>query len=220
MKKRDGRSGYIARRILDGDDIQDITREEPGYMMLHMGQVVAFKKQIEHDKKRKRDLTPIEWELEKGGIEGHQIISWLNLNVRHVRPFKQKQLYVWSSQPDLGKTGIARTLSETLSVCWWMKWEDFDDQYQDGLWDLLVVDEWKGQRKLQYMNELLQGGQLPLRVKGSQRLKDENTPIIILSNYSPENSYKDVSEEAIATLLTRIEVIELTEFISIKVKCP
>ncbi len=205
---------------MGGDDIQDITAEEPGYVMMHMRQIREFQEHLEHDKKRKRDLTPLVWEMDHGAMAGMQIIEWLNANIRHPREFKQKQLYIWSDTPDVGKTSIARTLSESLSVCWWMKWEDFDDQYQDGLWDLIVIDEWKGQRKLQYMNELLQGGQLPLRVKGSQRLKSESTPILILSNYCPEESYREVAASAIATFLTRIQVVQIKQFTSIKLICP
>ena len=85
--------------------------------------------------------------------------------------------------------------------------EEFYDSYEDGCFDLVVLDEYKHQKRLQFLNAWCDGQPLPLRRKGSQTVKTDNLPLIICSNFSPEECYRPgVGRDA---LLDRFVVVEL-----------
>lgn len=86
--------------------------------------------------------------------------------------------------------------------------EDFYDLYDDDLYDLVCLDEFRGQKTIQFLNLWLQGG-LPMSVrkKGSQGLKRKNLPMIICSNFALENVYKDANKiDSLRTRLLEVEV--------------
>jgi len=64
---------------------------------------------------------------------------------------------------------------------------------------------------LGFMNQFLQGGEMCLKKKGSQYLKTKNLPVIILSNFSPIQSYSKVQAISLLAFEARLKVIELTE---------
>lgn len=79
------------------------------------------------------------------------------------------------------------------------------------MYDLAVIDEFRGSDKpLGWLNLWLQGNPMPLRKKGSQYTKEQNIPTIILSNYSPREAYSKVPDHILGTLLSRLEVISVT----------
>jgi hypothetical protein len=206
----------MAKRILEGDTLDDLIEEDPGFVLLHAKQIKEFVTLHENSKKRKRDKDPMTFELVEGGTEALQVVAWLNSNIRKPREFKQKQLWLWSNEPNMGKTSLAIYLDSLLSVIWWQKFEDFDCAYQDGAFDLAILDEFKGQRRLQYMNEVLQGGPTQLRQKNGRVMKRDRLPFIILSNYPPAGAYPNLTEDSITLLEARLTVIQLTSFIKIK----
>ena len=87
--------------------------------------------------------------------------------------------------------------------------EDFYDFYEDENYDLVVLDEFRGQKTIQFLNMWTQGGIMNVRKKGSQTMKTRNLPFIVLSNYPLDLVYKDPSK--IETLKTRFLEIALTE---------
>lgn len=46
-------------------------------------------------------------------------------------------------------------------------------------------------------------------------MKMKNLPVIILSNYLLEDAYKNSDEEKLETLRSRLEIVEVQEFIDI-----
>ena len=71
--------------------------------------------------------------------------------------------------------------------------EDFYDGYEDGCYDLVVMDEFKSHKKIQFLNAWCDGQPLPLRQKGCQSVKNDNLPLIVCSNFSIENCYHEGS---------------------------
>jgi len=136
------------------------------------------------------------------------IARWLNQNICEVRRHKQLQLWIFGP-PDCGKSTLLMELDRRLRVLWMQKEEDFMDMWEDGSYDLVVIDEFKGQKKLTFLNEFLEGVPLCLRVKGSQRMKRDNVPVIICSNGSPKDCYHNVEERWLEPLLARLTVVEL-----------
>ena len=91
--------------------------------------------------------------------------------------------------------------------------EEFYDQYSDD-YDLVVMDEFKGQKKITFLNEFLQGSTMSIRKKGSQGIKQKNLPVIILSNLTLETCYRKANEDGrLDSLRARLEIVEVDSFI-------
>ena len=149
------------------------------------------------------DSVPEGWYPELG-----MILEWLDLNIKgEQRALSAKHLYI-HGPTGIGKTSLVDKLREYLSVYDVPHSEDFYDYYQDGVYDLAVMDEFKANKQLQWMNLWLQGFQMTLRVKGAQRIKKQNLPTLILSNYSVEESYKNKNQNQLAPLFRRLTVLK------------
>lgn len=108
------------------------------------------------------------------------------------------------------------TLEQYLSIYWIPIDEEFYDEWIDHHYDLAVLDEFKGQKTVQWLNRFLQGGPMSIRKKGSQGRKTQNIPVIILSNFSLEECYPKVAENnsgRLDTLKERLQLVPVTEFI-------
>ena len=77
---------------------------------------------------------------------------------------RQKQLWLWGP-PGIGKTRFLSYLRARLRVYDMPKDEDFYDSYEDGCYDLVVMDEFKSHKKIQFLNAWCDGQPLPLRQK-------------------------------------------------------
>ncbi len=92
--------------------------------------------------------------------------------------------------------------------------EDFYDSYDEEFHQLVVFDEFRGQKKLCTLNRWLQGGDFTVARKGSQFVKTKNLPFIFLSNFSPQAAYPKMSlanDPSFSAFLARITVIEVTQ---------
>lgn len=103
--------------------------------------------------------------------------------------------------------------------------EQWDSGFGTHDWDLIVLDEFLGQRSVTYMNELCEGGHMWMSQKGEQPvLKTKNIPVIVLSNHSLEEIYSKVAKETpvlFKALLSRFEIVyvgETVHTINIKMK--
>ena len=121
------------------------------------------------------------------------IADWLNSNIKSTRSFKQKQLYV-SGPPNSRKTTLLLKLLEYLRG-YEIPTEVFYDLYLDPEPDLCWMDEYKGQKTIQWLNLFSQGAPMTLPVKGAQRLKVKNPPLIIMSNLTLEQVYHKTMEK-------------------------
>lgn len=144
-----------------------------------------------------------------------RVMAWLarNLDWRDRVP-KQKQLYLWSKIPNVGKTSLVSILTQSIrsyiapTVTHWM--DGFDDSY-----DLLIFEEWAGSFPLCLMNQILDGQNCQIPMRGCTFLKKKNIPVIICSNVPPIESYKNINFNRLHAFEARLEEFELTEFLCI-----
>jgi len=141
-----------------------------------------------------------------------QIATWISLNIRQPRKFKAPQLFI-HGPPNLGKTSLVEWLEKSLSVYHMPINEEFYDHYSDD-YDLVVIDEFKHQFKIQWLNQFLQGSPMTIRKKGSQTMKYKNLPVVILSNFSLAQCYPvAAATDKLDSLKTRLEIVEVESFI-------
>ncbi len=92
------------------------------------------------------------------------------------------------------------------------------DDYEDSEYDLIVFDEYKGQKSITWMNGFVQGSPFPVYRRYNSTIKTKNLPIIVLSNYSIEEAYSKVNmfhPERLDTVRTRFQVEHVVSFINI-----
>jgi len=211
-KKRAQLNTTVATSIMEGKSLSEINQDHPGYVMLNKRKLEEYESWIQcmKAKKSKIDWVPVPFE----GLtdSNKQIAEWIWNNIRKPRKFKAPQLYIHGPR-NLGKTSLVEWLEKSLSVYHMPTTEEFYDHYSDD-YDLVVIDEFKGQKTLQFMNQFLQGSPMTIRKKGSQSMKYKNLPVVILSNYTLSECYpKAANDGRLDTLLVRLNVIEIDSFI-------
>lgn len=210
--KKEKTSDKVARLIDEGKTLAQVKEEERGYFLMNKRKIEDYATWVECEKARKSKIDWIPPKLD--GLTGAnlQIAEWICKNIRQTRSFKAPQLFI-TGKPNLGKTSLVEWLKRSLSVYLFPMEEDFYDHYTDSD-DLVVLDEFKGQKKITFLNELLQGSTMSIRKKGTQGIKQKNIPIIILSNLTLEACYKKANEDGrLDSLRSRLLIVEVTKFI-------
>lgn len=211
-KKKAGKSTDIAKLIMEGKSMAEVNEVDPGYFMLNKRKLEDYETWVKctQNKKSKKEWIPPP--LDGLTDANKQIAEWISLNVRQPRKFKDPQLFI-TGPKNLGKTSLIEWLEKYLSVYHIPQTEDFYDLYSDDH-DLVVFDEFKGQKTIQWMNLFLQGAPMNIRKKGSQYMKMKNLPVIILSNYSLGDCYPKARDDGrLDTLQSRLTVVEIDSFI-------
>jgi len=117
----------------------------------------------------------------------------------------------------MGKSTLIRNLNNYLSIYYVPRDDgEFCDEYEDGIYDLIVLDEFTNKKTMQWMNQLLDGQTCYLKKKGGQILKKDNLPVIILSNFSLEQNYPRLNESGmLEPLISRLKIVNVQSFINV-----
>lgn len=169
---------------------------------------------IAYCQKRRRSARVSSWK--RINVEGlfrqsKVIAQWLNSNVRVPRTFKQPQLYI-HGPPGKGKTHLVEILRSYLSVYSFPK-KRYHDLWMDGVYDIAVLDEYKGEQAPSELNEFLQGSSMYLDQKFAGVMKHQNIPMIILSMYSLEDllELKKIDLMEYKAFYARLLVVEVKQ---------
>lgn len=208
----------VATHLREGGNWKQLvlTSEHSGFVMLNFRKIEEYESALKRAKAAESALASKEaWRyvdvLPSMSSSEQLIVQWMNKNLGGIsRTLGEAQLYVHGTT-GVGKTHLVqklRTFFRVYDVC--MN-EDWMDDYCDEDYDLVVMEEFKGQKQITWMNQFLDGQPCPLRRRGkSAYLKTKNLPVIILSNWSLERAYKNSSEEKLAPLLRRLFVVDTT----------
>jgi len=212
--KKAPKNETVAKMLMDGKSMVEVNEHDPGYVMINKRKLEEYGtwvRLLKHRKEKEDYVPPTIEGLNEADL---QIAQWITANIRSSRRFKAPQLFIYGER-NRGKTSLIEHLEKSLSVYHIPVTEDFYDAYDDD-YDLAVMDEFKGQKTLQWMNEFLQGSKMTLRKKGSQYLKTKNIPVIILSNYSLSECYpKAAMDGRLSTLEARLEVVHIERFMNV-----
>jgi len=209
----------VAALVQEGKNFAEIWAEHPGFALVHRGQIeqaVAFWA-LKRRLSEMPGIAPCQTS-EAMPFQAFVVATWLNQNVvgRPDREFRTRQLYIHGAT-QLGKTTLVMELRKYLSVYDIPADEEYCDFYEDGMYDLAVLDEFEGQRSIQWMNRWLDGSPFTLRKKGAQVVKEKNIPTMILSNLAPAEAYPTKSPTLVNTFAGRLVVVELTEFLNVPI---
>ncbi len=213
----------VAKLMKEGKSLEELDDLHPGMIARNLTKLRKYE-QFLTSKKRKTSSKELTKWLPLGIIDldpDFRILGiWCNNNLHgSPRHFKQKQLWLWGTT-NLGKTSLVMKLKKFFRIYMIPMDVAHLDDYDDADYDLLVMDEFKGQKSITWMNGFTQGNDFPIHKRYCGTIKKKNLPIIVLSNYSIEQAYSKVAmynPERLLTLKTRFEVINVVKFIDLKI---
>lgn len=186
----------VAQTLREGKTIDEVEDIDPGYFMLHMPRIIEYKLYLSTKQLRQQSIP-----------EPLEIQRWnFDFRLGFPRSFKEPQYWIYGP-PNTGKTSFMIHLEEIGFRAFIMPINNDFKGYDDAAYDFAYIDEFKGQFTIQFLNEWLQGSKMKLNTKYGGVFKNKNIPTFILSNFSPENCFKNQDSENLAPLLTRLHVI-------------
>lgn len=202
--------------LLEGQDTEALLKRMPEFVLGNLKKVqeaVAFLANI----KAQEDQLPLQefltWEppgdiISNWSNAAQTVWRFLKDNLTN-KGFGRRQLYLH------GGTGIGKsTFLQHLIKCvrtYHIPVEDFYDHWNDNLYDLSVMEEFKSQKTIQWLNQWLDGAIMNVRKKGVAGVMKKNPiPTIILSNFDIHGSevYPNMQEStSLQTLRRRLYLV-------------
>lgn len=209
------KSDECAQMIMSGCSVAKVVQTMPGYSLLNLAKIQTFKSYVTNVCSTKSTIRQLSETSYSGqDMSTRYIVDWLRGNLFKSRAFKAKQLWIYGP-PNTLKTSLLIKLGTFCRTYQVPMDEDFYDSYEDDAYDLIVFDEFKSHKRIQWLNSFIQGGlPLPLRIKGGQIMKRKNLPVIFCSNYPIDSCYK--SEMGIQSLKERIDEIAICDPIDLE----
>ena len=200
--------------------LQEINRMAPGFLLMHLKKVQAYMALMKKWQMQVQIRQPgtLSFIPQADNYSALMIADWLTQNVMVTTPrtFKAPQMFL-HGPPNMGKTSLINKLIKCGIRIYFMPYEDFYDTYDDDCYDLIVLDEFKGQKKIQDLNQWLDGSQFPVRRKGiAPYIKKKNLPFIIISNYCLDDCY-NVKPDRLEPLKERVTEFWVDQFIEINI---
>lgn len=213
--QKTSKSTAVAEMLKSGSTLEQIWETEPGYFLQNKKKIqeLYYWLQSYHQSKKLPGIKfPISYKGENQQVS--LIVEWLNTNLSSSMPFKAKHLYIYGPS-NFCKTSLVMKVSSFIPVYDMPMMEDFYDFFVNDRFHLCLLDEFRAHKTIQFLNLWLQGSSMNLRMKGSQLLKTQNLPTIILSNYSLDECYPKTDINKLITLENRLTVIKLEQPIDI-----
>lgn len=218
--RRSTTPALVAQAIQEGSTLQDINAKDPEFVMMNLKTLQTYQTQTQiwtlQQKRSSLSLTRVKtrpspffetpWNL--------AIATWLNDSIRVKRPRKSKQLWISSSTSAGKSTTILRLIrAYQLNVYVWPVDEDYFDEWEDGAYDLIWLDEYKAQKTIQVINRIADGMPTSLKRKFKPPFtKYQNVPLVVCSNGTPsENYHNTIGTLQHNALLERFTVVEVPD---------
>lgn len=206
--------------LLEGQDAKTLLKSMPEFVLGNLKKVqeaVAFVANIQ----QQASLPPLEtfltWELpaelaSEPNIAFQTVWSELKDNLAN-KGFGRRQLYLH------GPTGIGKsTFVNHLLMCvrtYIIPNEQFYCHWDNNLYDLSLIEEFKGQKPIQWLNQWLDGANFYVQKKGIPGLLKTNPiPTLVISNFDINTSevYPNMQESvSIGTLRRRFRVLPVDQ---------
>lgn len=210
-------STTVALALQEGKTLRQINELDPGYMLNNLRKIREYASLCQDFKQEDQDATlaklPLPIVLEGSSPEVQQLIDWCNKNFyQRDRPIREPQL--WLKTPiRCGKTTWLSIIQKFMR-CYIVGYErESFDEYHDDKYDIIVFDEYKNQKKLEFLNSLIDGQSKRLMqlYKTEKTTKKVNLPVVFLSNYSPEEAYHSASSITRDAFIDRLFIVEFLQ---------
>lgn len=209
-----------AKDLRTGKTIEQVCEQSPGFVLQHAPKLEYFLSLLENWSMAK-DKPALPWNKcsaqEGTSFNNTRVADWLNDNLFKTieeRGDPLTQLWV-CGKSQIGKSTLVKQLSSYCRIFDTPMDGDWYDGFT-GHYDLIVVEEFKGQKPVTWMNRYLDkfGMQLNQRKKKPFFYKG-NIPVIVMSNLPPcakgdnDGCYKKISETECEALVRRVTYVEM-----------
>ncbi len=224
LRAGSGGSTYaaIASRLRGGSSIHDMNEENCGFVLQNLRKLQDYVKFLEDDEERAvEDAKPRTMACHQL-LWDHDItiMAWLQENVYNPRSLGAENLWI-AGPTGIGKTRLKEQLMKYCRVYEPGYDSEWFDDYEDGKYDLVVFDEFKGQYKPTMMNRWLGSEWTTLRRRATNPIKKrDRLPCIVLSNYDIRDCYHNLAVESpqLEALERRVKVVKIEQRINITFK--
>lgn len=213
-------STSIAMKISTGASLDKINEVDPGFYLMNKRKVDEYYSWMEN----KRSCQRVPWipftleTISRSCSSTCQIMEWCNLNLNKDRPYGAKDIYIYG-KTQLGKTSLLLYLEKFFRI-YWLGSEDFYCLYNDTDFDIVVLDEFRATKTIQFLNSFCQAAPFPLKRKGLPTfVKKKHLPTILVSNYSLEECYHEAlskNPQVLDPLYRRLDIVYCQEPINIE----
>lgn len=203
-KKGKKMTDELAKAIQDGATDAALLAMSPGFVMLHLRQIDAFRTRLSLLSKTTRTdtATTVTLSLTSPTVSP---VTW-SMNRTSSQKFRNPAL--WLCGPTkTGKTTVLDELFRSLAGFQIPFNNDFS-LWLDHAYDFAYCDEFHGQLTVAFLNAWIQGHPMHLNTKGSSVMKNHNLPTIIVSNFTPQQCFPKAQQ--LETLLGRLVILEVS----------
>lgn len=210
LKKKKKKTDAMAIAIQSGTTLRDLAIEHPGFVMTHLRVMQQYQTWFNTTSWTALPLPQINF---GPTLPESQILRWIALNLypSTPRPKRSPQLFLHGT-PGSGKSSLIscleksfKTFKPSYEIHWW---DNFDDTIE-----LIVFDEFKGQVKCTFMNQILDGQTMIIPRRGGDFTKTINIPVIVCSNYAPSTIYNNT--DSVEAFLGRLQLVSVNEYFNI-----
>lgn len=218
-QKKSTKSDLICQAIKQGDNIDKVREDYPSFFLMHERQVEYYYNCVQQGKRSrylKSKFYCITSFVGDGELNNQRIAGWLNDHVIKEHKFRTNNLWIWGGT-QLGKTSLVELLIENGVNVYTV---DYSTHFFTGIsinTQLLVFDEFKGQRTITELNKLADGSRCQLDVKGSTFKIEKPIPVLVLSNFPIEQCFHNVEDAWLNTLRGRFTEINVTKKVEIAI---
>lgn len=204
-------SEVVANMVLLGRTEHEIMHEHPGFYLQNKRKIQDMITEVKRENKQRRLIAIGEPKLGLNMMSNtlNAASIWIEDAIKCGRgeidwEFGHKQLWI-KTETGAGKTTLIRTLEKIVNVWFVPNDEHFYDFYEDDSSQVMVIEEFKDNTKsITWLNAFMDGQTMNLRKKGSQVIKYNNHPCIVLSNMEMRDCFPTVGEELFKALKRRV----------------
>lgn len=218
-------SARVTKLIMDGAEVADLLQNKEdlslcSYVMKNLRTILQFQSFCRRN--TEDELKTLEWSAEaellkpknlhtltSAQVKMRKVMEWVISCYKVTLPFKTPQLYLKSTS-DHGKTSFALKLMSFFRVFWAGTGQHLYDDF-NAKFEMCVFDEFhiKNIPNIRTLNQFLDGQVMSVPCRYNNVLKAKNIPCLILSNYSPDQMFRDST--ALSAFKSRILYVEIEE---------
>lgn len=187
-QKKEGEYGLMVEALKAGAKAEEIRQKYLGTYLRCKRNVREVIQELEMDEWKKSRLS---WRGVKCNVP--EIQEWLNSHIKKELSNPLPQLWI-TGPTGVGKSSMMEFLKKYLML-YPIPTDTWLDGYENGAFDLMYIDEYRDKHyTIEKLNKLSDGHTYVFPVKGSQVVKTDPLPLIVLSNHSIDNCYQKVRD--------------------------
>lgn len=204
-------SERVAQSIIEGESLLSLAKgENKGYVLRNLRKMQQYNELIRSDDAVGVSLSLHHVVPQSLSLDEMTIFSWLqsaqqwrgNRRIRHLRI---------TSTPGIGKTSLGLELFSYFNIYSMALEDKWYDMWDDSRYDLVILDEFKGQKSVQQLNLFTDGARCSLVRRGTApAIHKIKTPCIMFTNFTWEECYPHASPVELVSLGRRWTNVEVT----------